>query len=141
MPSWKKVIISGSDAALNSLTVSNGITGSLFGTSSWASNAQTASFVTASNVYGPFGSNSILSSSRAVSSSFATSAASASSIEVTNDISTNANYFPLFASTTSGNTAARVDSTGLLYNPSTKYINNQYISRNFIRSSYNSHKC
>jgi len=36
MPSWKKVIISGSDAALNSLTVTNGITGSLYGTASYA---------------------------------------------------------------------------------------------------------
>ena len=36
MPSWKKVILSGSNAALNSLTVSNGITGSLFGTASFA---------------------------------------------------------------------------------------------------------
>ena len=36
MPSWKKVILSGSNAALNSLTVSNGITGSLFGTASYA---------------------------------------------------------------------------------------------------------
>jgi hypothetical protein len=36
MPSWKRVIISGSDAALNSLTVTNGITGSLFGTASYA---------------------------------------------------------------------------------------------------------
>jgi hypothetical protein len=36
MPSWKKVIVSGSNAALNSLTVSNGITGSLFGTASYA---------------------------------------------------------------------------------------------------------
>ena len=56
MPSWKKVIISGSNAALNSLTVSNGITGSLFGTASWAvsaSQAITASYanfaLTASN--------------------------------------------------------------------------------------------
>lgn len=39
MPSWKKVILSGSDAALNSLTVSNGITGSLFGTASFATTA------------------------------------------------------------------------------------------------------
>jgi hypothetical protein len=39
MPSWKKVIISGSNAALNSLTVSNGITGSLFGTASFATSA------------------------------------------------------------------------------------------------------
>jgi hypothetical protein len=43
MPSWKKVIISGSNAALNSLTVTNGITGSLFGTASFAT---TASFLT-----------------------------------------------------------------------------------------------
>lgn len=32
MPNWKKLIISGSDASLNSLTASNGV----FGTSSWA---------------------------------------------------------------------------------------------------------
>lgn len=51
MPSWKKVITSGSVAALSSLTVTNGITGSLFGTASWAvssSNALTASFLTGS---------------------------------------------------------------------------------------------
>jgi len=42
MPSWKKVIISGSNAALNSLTVTNGITGSLFGTASFAT---TSSFL------------------------------------------------------------------------------------------------
>lgn len=56
------------------------MTGSLFGTSSWADNATSASFVTGSNVFGPFGSNSIISasfavsSSRAVSASFATTA-------------------------------------------------------------------
>jgi hypothetical protein len=36
MPSWKKVITSGSAAALQSLTVTGGITGSLFGTASFA---------------------------------------------------------------------------------------------------------
>ena len=46
MPSWKKVITSGSSAALQSLTVTGGITGSLFGTSSWANNATTASNIT-----------------------------------------------------------------------------------------------
>lgn len=51
MPNWKKIITSGSDAALNSLVVTNGITGSLFGTSSFA-----------------------ISSSRAISSSFASTA-------------------------------------------------------------------
>ena len=39
MPNWKKVIVSGSDASLNSLNVINGITGSLLGTSSYALNA------------------------------------------------------------------------------------------------------
>ena len=43
MPNWKKVIVSGSDASLNSLTVVNGVTGSLLGTASWANNATTAS--------------------------------------------------------------------------------------------------
>ena len=68
------------------------ITGSLFGTSSWAvsaswapvaTTAATASFVTASNVYGPFGSNSILSSSFAVSASWAPTNISSS---ITNNV-------------------------------------------------------
>ena len=44
MPNWKKVIVSGSDAVLNSLTVSNGITGSLLGTASFATQALSASY-------------------------------------------------------------------------------------------------
>jgi hypothetical protein len=72
MPSWKRVIVSGSDAVLNSLEVTNGITGSLHGTASWARNSITSSFVTGSNVYGPFGSNSV------ISASFATFAQTAS---------------------------------------------------------------
>jgi hypothetical protein len=56
MPNWKKVLVSGSDASLNSLYVTNAVTasifsgsftGSLFGTASYAtsaSNALTASF-------------------------------------------------------------------------------------------------
>lgn len=44
MPNWKKVITSGSDAALNSLLVTNGITGSLLGTASYADYATSASY-------------------------------------------------------------------------------------------------
>jgi hypothetical protein len=47
MPNWKKIIVSGSDASLNTLVVSNGITGSLLGTASFAissSRAITASY-------------------------------------------------------------------------------------------------
>ena len=98
MPSWKKVIVSGSDASLNSINVATNVvaqsfTGSLFGTASFAvsasqaqnattasyvlnavsaSFATSASFVTASNVFGPFGSNSV------ISASFATFAETAS---------------------------------------------------------------
>jgi hypothetical protein len=46
------------------------ITGSLFGTASWAQNSITSSFVTASNVFGPFGSNSVISASYALTASY-----------------------------------------------------------------------
>jgi len=80
MPSWKRVIVSGSDAVLNSLEVTNGITGSLHGTASWARNSITSSFITASNVFGPFGSNSVISASYAT---FAETASYASNGGVT----------------------------------------------------------
>lgn len=67
MPSWKKVIVSGSDALLNTLTVTNGITGSLHGTASWAENSITSSY-----------SLSALSSSYAVTASYVLNAVSAS---------------------------------------------------------------
>jgi hypothetical protein len=52
----------------NTGSFTGSFTGELIGTASWATNALTASFVTASNVYGPFGSNSILSASYATNS-------------------------------------------------------------------------
>jgi len=65
--------VSGSLIVTGSLTVTSNVnaasfTGSLLGT------ATTASFVTSSNVRGPFGTNSILSASYAVSTSFAATA-------------------------------------------------------------------
>ena len=42
MPNWKKVIVSGSDASLNSLFTSNGITGSLTGNATTADKWKTA---------------------------------------------------------------------------------------------------
>jgi hypothetical protein len=53
MPNWKKIIVSGSDASLNSVFANNvtasifsgSFTGSLQGTSSWAQNVSTASYV------------------------------------------------------------------------------------------------
>jgi hypothetical protein len=52
-------------SSYNTGSFTGSFTGELIGTASWATNTLTASFVTASNVYGPFGSNSILSASYA----------------------------------------------------------------------------
>lgn len=49
MPTWKKVVVSGSAASLNSLNVATNVvaqsfTGSLFGTSSWSNNVVSSSY-------------------------------------------------------------------------------------------------
>jgi hypothetical protein len=95
MATWKKVIVSGSNAELNQITASGGINATLpsnsqanfvayntstgqfsyAGTGSFTS--ATASFVTSSNVFGPFGSNSILSASSATTASSTVGALSA----------------------------------------------------------------
>ena len=73
--------ISGSVLITGSLNVSQGITGSLFGTASWAQNVSTASYVTGSNVYGPFGSNSVLTSSYALTASYVIGGASTIAVQ------------------------------------------------------------
>ena len=78
MPNWKKVLVSGSDAALNSINVTTtivapSITGSLFGTASWANNAVTASFFSGSIA-------------NAVSASYALTASYATNIQVSGAI-------------------------------------------------------
>lgn len=55
MPNWKKVIVSGSDASLNSLNVTAGVTGSLLGSASYA--------LTASYVQGTFNASASFSNS------------------------------------------------------------------------------
>lgn len=61
----------GSVSITGSLTADN-ITGSLYGTASWAQNGSTASYITSSNVWGPFGSGSIETASFATTASFVT---------------------------------------------------------------------
>jgi len=53
MPNWKKVITSGSDATLNTLTVTNGITGSLEGTASYALTASYTPAISGTDNYIP----------------------------------------------------------------------------------------
>ena len=75
MPSWKKVILSGSDAALNSLSVTTNVTassftgsftGSFLGTASYASQALTASFASTASYVNILNQNVIISGSAAV---------------------------------------------------------------------------
>ncbi len=61
--------INGEPLRINPLTASYAMTASYTQTASYVENAQTASFVTASNVYGPYGSNSVISASYAVTAS------------------------------------------------------------------------
>jgi hypothetical protein len=61
MPAWKKVIVSGSNASLASLTVTGGVTGSLFGTASYATQALSASY--APNTTFPYTGSAIISGS------------------------------------------------------------------------------
>ena len=62
MPNWRKIITSGSDASLNTLTVPNGITGSLFGTASYATQALSASFAPSTPAF-PFTGSAIITGS------------------------------------------------------------------------------
>ena len=69
-------------------------------TGSTTINAETASFVTASNVHGPFGSNSVISSSFAISSSYALSASYAekTDLAITSSFITSSNVYGPFGS-------------------------------------------
>jgi hypothetical protein len=73
-PYTGSAIISGSLIVTGSISSNQGFTGSLLGTSSFSNNSLTASFVTASNVWGPFGSNSVISASYSQTSSVAITA-------------------------------------------------------------------
>jgi hypothetical protein len=79
MPSWKKIITSGSDASLRALFVTNAVTSSVFSGSRYIGASFTGSF-TGSLSGSLFGTSSFaVSSSRAVTSSFAISSSFATS--------------------------------------------------------------
>ena len=87
MPNWKKVIVSGSDASLNSLNVVNGITGSLFGTSSYAVNADLLDGLN-STVFATTGSNTFIGNQTITGSLTISSSAAIELIVVGNSVFT-----------------------------------------------------
>lgn len=97
----------GSSNITGSLEVTAGITGSLQGMATSASFAATASFITASNIYGPYGSNSVVSSSYALSASYAVSSsfsttASYATFAGTASFATNATDILIYVKNTTG---------------------------------------
>ena len=70
MPSWKKIITSGSDASLNSINVTNGITGSLLGTASYATQALSASYAPGGGNVFPYTGSAVITGSLGVTGSF-----------------------------------------------------------------------
>jgi len=76
-------ILKGNGTAISAATPGTDYITSTAGTASWSQNSVTSSFVTASNVYGPYGSNSVISASYTATSSFATSASYAANGGVT----------------------------------------------------------
>lgn len=85
-----------------------GVTSSLLGTSSWASNSVTASYVTTAQT-----ASYVL---QAISASYA---GTASMIEITDTTTGVGPYYVVFVSQSSGIRTPRVDSTGLTYNATT----------------------
>jgi hypothetical protein len=136
MPSWKKVITSGSDASLNSLTVATGITGSsLLITGStgtlFTSNVDTLLLTGSLIVTG----SSILSGSLNVTqgitgslfgtssyATIATNAISSSKIFIENNPATAGTYYPVFVSEIQGHGIAKVDSSTYTYDTTTNTL-------------------
>lgn len=70
MPNWKKVIVSGSDATLTSVTATAGFTGSLQGTASFATNALSASYAPGGGAAFPYYGSAVITGSLGVTGSF-----------------------------------------------------------------------
>jgi hypothetical protein len=143
MPAWKKVIVSGSDATLNSVTAT-----SFIGTASKADTVLiTEEPSTASTCYpifskAPAGYQGLLtddpgltyqpSTNTLAATTFAgtlngnattaTTATNATNVAVTNTTTGTGPYYLMFADGTSGNRAARVDSSTLTFNATTNTL-------------------
>ena len=66
MPNWKKVIVSGSDASLNSLNVTSGVTGSLLGTASYSNQALSSSFASTASFVTNLNQNVLITGSATI---------------------------------------------------------------------------
>lgn len=119
MATWKKVIVSGSNASLNQITASivsaSQFTGSLLGSSSYATSGAFA--ITASYALN------------------APNATSATQVAITDVPSTNATYYVTFVDGTTGNRAVSTDSSTFTYNPATNGLTLTQITASIVSAS------
>ena len=122
--------------------ITGSFTGNLTGTASWASNAVTASYITGSGVYGPYGSNSVISASYAVTSSQAISALQAvsasyalsASYEINYETSSSYAETASFATTASYALNAGIDTGSLVSTASFNAFTASYATGSFTGS-------
>lgn len=69
-------------------------------------------------------------SARNISATLIGNASSASTVAITNDVSTNATYYPMFSNVTTGSATTRVASSKLTFNPSTGNLSSTLFTGN-----------
>jgi hypothetical protein len=89
-----------------------------------ATDANTANAIVARDASGNFTANIITAalSGNASTATTATTATNATNAAITDTTTTAGTYYPVFSSTSTGNSTLRTDSTGLTYDPSTNTI-------------------
>jgi hypothetical protein len=117
-----------------SFVSASSITGSLFGTSSWAINAITASFAPNYVLTSQTSSMSVLSSSYALTSSYATNAGRAGTLDLYS-ITNNTSSYLLFSNTIATTGTIVGGNTDLRYNSSTKILSAVNISATSLTGS------
>jgi antitoxin component YwqK of YwqJK toxin-antitoxin module len=115
-------MLSGSIADTKLSTIST--TGKVSNSATTATSANTASAIVARDASGNFTANIITAdlSGNATTATSATSATNATNAAITDTTTTAGTYYPVFSSTSTGNSTLRTDSTGLTYNPSTNTL-------------------
>jgi hypothetical protein len=108
------------DSKLSTISTAGKVSNSA--TTATASN--TASAIVARDASGNFTAGTITAdlSGNASTATSATSATNATNAAITDTTTTAGTYYPVFSSTSTGNSVLRTDSTGLTYNPSTNAL-------------------
>lgn len=115
MATWRKVIISGSNASLNTVTASSAVQ---VGSNQYITTSPSTTYLSGS-FSGSFYGGGVFTGTVAGTIGSATSA---SVLQITDDQNSNATRYITFVNLTTGHLSQSIDSTGLTYNPSSNLI-------------------